>query len=348
MNFGRSVLNAVVVFAIATSVWISDSHAAGTVSSTVLDGIRERGFVRCGVRNNLTGFSVVDRNGKWTGLSVDFCAALAAAVLGSDSAVKYLPLVNVRQYSALVDGDVDIVVGGDAWTLSRDTELGVRFVGTLFHDGQVFLVRRDQAVASALELSGTKVCALDGTRAVQGLERFFGTRQMRYTLVLKTKWRDAVDTYQEGNCNVLTGDLSLLASERLTLSQPNAHQVLREVVSKVPLGPVVKMGDDVWFSIVRWTLMALLEAEELGITRENVREFETTKNSRVRQLLGLGTNLGAGMGLTRDWAFNAISKVGNYAELFDRHVGKDSPLQMSRGLNALWTQGGLMYGAPLR
>lgn len=344
-GFWSLVLAAVVTLVAAAN---SMSVAAQSPPSEIVDGIRERGVITCGVYDGWRGFSVVDEQGNWSGFSVDFCRALAVTLLGSSDAVRYRPLSSGQRFKALNDGEVDVVVGGVVWTLSRDTEFGVRFVDTLFHDGQVFLVRRDQAVASALELSGTNVCALDGTRSVQGTQRFFGSRDMRFTLVLKKRWDDVIAAYRDNECNVLTGDMSLLAAERLRLPDPENHLILREVVSKEPMGPVIKSGDEVWFSIVRWTLMALLEAEELGLRRDNLDEYVGSEDPNIRRFLGLAGNLGQPMGLAQDWALQVVRQVGSYADIYDRNLGKASPLKLPRGVNALWTQGGLMYGAPLR
>ena len=348
LNFCVSIVLSAICFIFAVTTNGSLLHAAPVAQSTVVNAIRDRGFVLCGVRDGLPGFSVVNKNGLWSGLDVDFCAALAAAVLGSKEKVKYRPLSNVQSYKALANGEVDILTGGAVWTLTRDTELGVRFVGTLFHDGQVFLVRREQAVSSALELSGTVVCVLKGTRAEQGVARFFGSRNMRYKLFLKKHWDDLLEAYRDGECNVLTGDMSVLAAERLRLPGPDQHQILPEVVTKEPLGLAVKRGDEVWFSIVRWTLMAILEAEELGITSENVAQFKSSKVPRVQQLLGIGTDQGEPMGMSQDWAYQVISQVGNYAEMFERNLGNGSKFKLERGINSLWNKGGLMYGLPLR
>lgn len=352
---GDLILKSNVLIALATVCFglgvLADPRAglgAPSGKSTIVSAIRERGFVLCGVRDNVLGFSVIDASGRWSGLDVDFCAALAVAVLGSKDAVQYRPLSNGQRFGALSAGEIDVLSGGASWTLSRDTELGVRFVGTLFHDGQVFLVRRDQAVTSALELTGTSVCVLEGTRAAQNVARYFGSRQMRYKLVSKKRWEDVISTYQDGDCNVLTGDMSLIAAARMRLPSPGGHQILREVVSKEPLGPAVAGGDEVWFSIVRWTLNALLEAEELGITSENIGEFSSSKLPRERRLMGLDGDLGRSMGLARDWAHQVVLQVGNYSQLFERNVGSGSPLKLSRGINGLWNKGGLMYGAPLR
>ncbi len=348
MNCYVSIVLAIACFMLGVNFGTLELQAASVQQSSVVNAIQERGYVLCGVRNDMKGFSVVDRNGRWSGLDVDFCAALAVAVLGSKDAVKYRPLSNVQRYSALAAGEVDVIAGGAVWTLTRDTELGVRFVDTLFHDGQVFLVRKEQAVSSALELSGTSICALDSTRAASGVERFFGSRKMPYVLDLKKHWKDALDTYRDGDCNVLTGDLSVIASERLRLPNPDQHQILPEVVSKEPLGLAVKKGDEIWFSIVRWTLMVLIEAEELGVSSENISQFKTSKMPREQQLLGIGAEQGAPMGLSKDWAYQVISQVGNYSELFERNLGEGSNLKLERGINALWNKGGLMYGVPLR
>ncbi len=347
----RKLVLPVLIAAIAMMGVLADARTArveAAPTSKVISSIRERGFLLCGVRDGVQGFSQVDSEGVWSGLDVDFCAALATAVLGSKTAVKFRPLANSQRFGALISEDVDVVAGGAVWTLSRDTELGARFVGTLFHDGQVFLVRREQAVSSVLELSGATICMLKGTHAKAGVDAFFGSREMPYTGIVKERWEDVVGAYRAGDCTVLTGDLSLLAAERLKLVEPGGHQILKEVVSKAPLGPVIKAGDDQWFSVVRWTLMALLVAEERGVTSRNVEDLKTSEVSAIRQLLGADGDPGVTMGLARDWAYQVILQVGNYGECFARNLGAKSPLGLARGLNGLWNQGGLMYGVPLR
>jgi general L-amino acid transport system substrate-binding protein len=322
--------------------------AASPASGATLDDVRARGHLICGVGDGVAGFSHVDERGVWSGLDIDFCSAVAAAVFGRKDAVKFRPLTAANSFQALRGNEIDLLSRATTWTLSRDTELGLRFAGTIFHDGQGFLVRRGQAVASVLELSGASVCVLGGTSAEQGVVDYFRTRQMRYQLVVAERWVDLVKAYVAGTCSLLSSDVSVLALERSRLAKPSDHMLLPELITKEPSGPVVREGDDQWFAIVKWTLMALIAAEELGITSENVDSLNTSTLPDIRRFLGLDANLGQTMGLERDWSYKIVKQVGNYGEIFARDVGATSTLALERGVNGLWTKGGLMYAIPLR
>jgi general L-amino acid transport system substrate-binding protein len=316
--------------------------------TTTLDAIRARGYLLCGIGEVQAGFSEVSSDGQRSGLDVDFCTALASAVFGSKDAVKFWPLSANDRFKALQAGDVDVLARGATWTLSRDTELGARFTDVLFYDGQGFLTRRGNAVASALELSGASICALPGAMGEQGVAEFFGAQRMRYQIVAQDNWDDLVKAYAAGNCTVLTGDVSLLALARSKLATPADHIILPELITKEPLGPAVRQDDAQWFGVVRWTLMALIEAEELGLTKENVDAQRAATEPSIRRFLGLEANLGQALGLPRDWAYQVVKNVGNYGEIFDRNLGAKSDLKLARGLNNLWTKGGLMYAMPFR
>lgn len=335
---GWSIANAVLLVGLAMA---SAAHAA------TLDDVRARGHVVCGVTEGQPGFATVSPAGAWTGLDVDFCAAVATAVLGSRDAVKYRVLSPSNRFQALAAGEVDVLPRAGGFTLSRDTEHGVRFVATLFHDGQGFLVRRGHAVASALELSGASVCVLSGV-GVQGLETFSRARRMRFQHMVADKWSETVKRYADGACTVLTGDVTALAAERSRLATPGEHVILPELVSKEMLGPLVRRGDEQWFSIVRWTLHALIAAEELGITSASAEAMRADPNPEVRRFLGLEADLGRPLGLARGWSYEIVRQVGNYGELFERNVGLASPLALDRGVNNLWTRGGLMSAGALR
>jgi general L-amino acid transport system substrate-binding protein len=324
------------------------SFAAGAASSATLEDVRARGHLICGVGDGVAGFSHVDERGVWSGLDVDFCGAVAAAVFGRKDAVKFRPLSAANGFQALRGNEVDLLARATTWTLSRDTELGLRFAGTIFYDGQGFLVRRGQAVASVLELSGASVCVLSGTAAEQGVVDYFRARQMRYQLVVAERWGDLVKAYVAGTCTLLSSDMSVLALERSRLAKPGDHMLLPELITKEPSGPGVRQGDDQWFAIVRWTLMALIGAEELGLTSENIDSLNTSTLLDIRRFLGLDANLGQAMGLERDWSHKIVKQVGNYGEIFARNVGANSALALERGVNGLWTKGGLMYAIPLR
>jgi general L-amino acid transport system substrate-binding protein len=329
-------------------VLVALAAPAAAAESTTLDAIRARGYLLCGIGEVQPGFSQVAQNGDRSGLDVEFCTALAAAVFGSKDAVKFWPLSANDRFKALQSGDVDVLARGATWTLSRDTELGARFAGVLLFDGQGFLTRRGNAVASALELSSASVCALPGAMGEQGVAEFFGAQRMRYQIVAHDNWDDLVKAYSAGSCTVLTGDVSLLAEARSKLKLPGDHIILPELVTKEPLGPAVRQDDAQWFAVVRWTLMALIEAEELGLTSANVDAERASTAPSIRRFLGLEANLGQALGLPRDWAYQVVKNVGNYGEIFDRTLGSKSDLKLARGLNNLWTKGGLMYSMPFR
>ncbi|MEW5962923.1 MAG: amino acid ABC transporter substrate-binding protein [Pseudomonadota bacterium] len=306
--------------------------------------MRARGHLECGVSDGVAGFSTVDERGRWSGLDVDLCRALAVAVLGDRSAVKLRPLPVADRFRALEAGEVDVLARNTTWTLSRDSERGVRFVDVLFYDGQGFLAPRTHALASALELTGAKVCVLAGAGAEAALAGFFNARRMRYQLVASAHWDELVRLYESGGCTVLSADISALASARSRLSLPSDHVLLPEMVSKEPLGPWVRASDSQWFAIVRWTLKVLIAAEELGISSTSVEAMQAAGSEAVARLLGGG----AGLGLAPDWALQIVRQVGSYGELYERSLGQGSPLKLKRGLNDLWTRGGLMYAPPIR
>ena len=317
-------------------------------AASLLDTVKGRGYINCGVSENAPGFSQVNSRGQWSGLDVEFCSSLAAAVFGKKDAVKYRGLSSSERFKALQDGEIDVLMRSTAWTLTRDTDLGARFVDVLFYDGQGFLVPKSHAIASVLELSGASICVLPGSSGERVITDYFGPRRMRFQLVRSDRWEQLVKAYSAGGCTVLTGDVSMLAIERSRFVNAADHVMLPEMISKEPLGPAVRKGDDQWFSIVRWNMMALVAAEELGLTSSNIDQMQGSSVLDVRRFLGLEADLGAPLGLARDWAFQIVKQVGNYAELFDRTLGQGSPLKLDRGLNSLWTKGGLMYAAPLR
>lgn len=317
--------------------------------AAILDDVRARGHLICGVTEGMPGFAAVAADGAWSGLDIDFCAAVAAAVLGSRDAVKYRLVTAANRFQALATGEIDVLPRAGGRSLSRDTELGVRYTDALFHDGQGFLIKRGHTVTSILELSGVSICVMQGTNAAQGVETFFQSRKMRYQLVPAEHWSDVVKAYAADACTVLAGDITVLAAERSRLAKPGDHAIMPEVISKEVLGPLVRQGDEQWFSIVRWTLAALIAAEELGISRENADALRTSSpNVDIRRFLGLEADLGRGMGLAREWSYQIVRQVGNYGEVFDRNVGFRSPLALERGLNNLWTRGGLLSAGALR
>ena len=324
------------------------ASALNVAAASRLETVKGRGYLNCGVGDAVAGFSQVNGKGQWSGLDVEFCSALAASIFGSKDAVKFRNLTAADRFKALQDGEVDVLTRATAWTLTRDTELGARFVGVLFYDGQGFLVPRGHAISSILELSGASVCVLPGSSGERAVTDFFGQRKMRFQLITSDHWDQLVKTYAAGGCTALTGDVSMLAAERSHFVAFADQILLPETITKEPLGPAVKNDDEQWFSVVRWNYMALIAAEELGLTSANIDTMKSSSAIDVRRFLGLEADLGAPLGLARDWAYQIVKQVGSYAEIFDRTLGTGSPLKLDRGLNSLWTKGGLMYSAPLR
>jgi general L-amino acid transport system substrate-binding protein len=317
-------------------------------AGATFDAVKKKGFVQCGVNTGLPGFSSTDDKGHWKGLDVDLCRAVAAAVFGDAAKVKFTPLTAKERFTALQSGEIDILSRNTTWTLTRDTSLGLNFTGVIYYDGQGFMVKKDLGVNSARELNGATVCVLAGTTTELNLADFFRTHQMKYTPVTFDKTDETTSSFEAGRCDALTSDQSQLYAIRIQLSAPDKARVLPEVISKEPLGPAVRQGDNEWFNIVRWTLFAMINAEELGVTSENVDQMKSSTNPEMRRLLGLEGIKGQGLGLADEWAYNVIKQVGNYGEVFEHNLGKGSPLDISRGLNALWSQGGIQYAPPFR
>jgi general L-amino acid transport system substrate-binding protein len=318
-------------------------------NADTLDDVQARGDLRCGVNGLVPGLSFKDDAGRWSGLDVDFCRAVAAAALGGKEKLELVPLSNAERLTALAEGRVDLISRNTTWTFSRDAGQGISFVGILYHDGQGFMVPRKTDFLSALELSGQTVCALAGTTSAENTKRYFTRHRMELDLRTFDDLDAAGSAYFDGDCGVLTSDQSQLHALRSTLQRPHEHRILPEVVSKEPLGPAVREGDDRWFDIVRWTLFALINAEEMGIDSTNVdRARELAKNEETRLLLDADGKMAQVLGLHPRWITRAIAQVGNYAEIFERNLGDQSPLKIKRGLNALWINGGLLYAPPSR
>jgi general L-amino acid transport system substrate-binding protein len=330
--------------------------AAGAAQAGTLDDVRQKGFLQCGVSQGLPGFSNPDEQNNWTGMDVDFCRAVAAAVLGDPQKVKFTPLSAKERFTALQSGEIDILSRNTTWTMSRDTSLGLKFAGTMYYDGQGFLINSTKfpEVKSAAQLAGATVCTQTGTTTELNLADYFKSNNMEYKLVAFEKNEEALAAYQDGRCDVYTTDQSGLYSVRLKLAKPEENVVLPEIISKEPLGPVVRQGDDAWFNVVKWTYFALVNAEELGITSQNIEEMKASKNPEVQRLLGVenadgsAAGFGTGIGLEEAWAVNIIKATGNYGEIFERNVGVNTPLKIARGKNALWKDGGLQYAPPIR
>lgn len=340
----RALVATISLFIIALSL----SAAAESAPISILDAVKARGKVVCGVQDHAPGFSEVNPRGTWSGMDVEFCSALAAAVLGDAGAVKYLSLNAGDRFKSLQDTEVDVLLGSTSWTLTRDTELGARFTGALYYDGQGFIIPRNHSIASVLELSGASICVLAGTSDEAAIADYFGGRKMRYQLIQSDRWEDLVKTYTDGGCTVLTGDMTLLAYEKSRLANGADQMLLPELITKEPYGPAVRIGDDNWFAVVRWVQMALVAAEELNISSSNVDTMKLSPSHEVRRFLGLDADLGSPLGLPRDWAYQVVRQVGNYGEIFERTLGQNSSLKLDRGLNNLWSKGGLMYSAPFR
>ena len=334
-----------VVFILALAVVFA---AQSATAQTTLKAVKDRGILNCGAHGSLAGFGLPDAQGKWTGLDVDVCRAIAAAIFNDPTKVKFVPLTAKDRFTALQSGEIDVLSRNTTWTLSRDTSLGLNFTGVDYYDGQGFMVHKSLKVNSALELNGASVCVQQGTTTELNLADYFRAHKMQLKTVTFATANEAVKAYDAGRCDSYTTDASGLYAERLRLSNPDDNIVLPEIISKEPLGPVVRHGDDQWFDIVKWVLFAMINAEELGITQKNVDDMMKSSNPAIKRFVGTEGNYGEQLGLTKDWAVRIVKAVGNYGEAFERNVGKGSPLKIDRGLNKLWNQGGIQYAPPIR
>jgi general L-amino acid transport system substrate-binding protein len=321
---------------------------ASAASAQTLNAVKQRGVLNCGSNGNLGGFGLPDAQGNWTGLDVDFCRAMAAAIFNDVTKVKFVPLSAKDRFTSLQSGDVDVLARNTTWTSSRDTSLGLNFGPVNYYDGQGFLVRKALKVNSALELNDAAVCVQQGTTTELNLNDYFRANKMKIKTVTFATSDEAVKAYDTGRCDAYTTDASGLYAERLRLTKADDHIVLPEIISKEPLGPSVRHGDDQWLDIVKWTHYAMVIAEELGITKANVDEQMSSANPEVKRLLGSEGTYGEQLGLTKDWAYRIIKHMGNYGEIFEKNVGQGSQLKIARGLNALYTKGGLQYAPPIR
>ena len=315
------------------------------VQADTLDDVKKAGVVKCGVSTGLGGFSAADEKGKWQGLDVDLCRAVAAAVLGDATKVKFNPLTAKERFTALQSGEIDILSRNTTWTLTRDASLGLNFAGVNYYDGQGFMVTKALGIDSALKLDGAAVCIQAGTTTELNLADYFKANNMKYKAITFDNSDQTIKGFEAGRCDMITSDQSQLYSLRIKLAQPDSAIVLPEVISKEPLGPVVRQGDDKWFNIVKWSLNAMINAEEMGVTSKNVKEMKDSKDPAIERLMG---GQGEKLGLDDSWAANIIEQVGNYGESFEANVGTGSPLKIGRGLNALWNKGGIMYAPPIR
>jgi general L-amino acid transport system substrate-binding protein len=335
---------------IVTAVMLLVMLVAGSPAARAqtLKAVKERGTLNCGVGQGLLGFSSMDDNNNWSGFDVDICRAVAAAIFGDAAKVTFVPLDAASRFAALQSSKIDVLSRNSTWTMSRESSLGLMFAGVAYYDGQGFLLRRDAGIDTALQLGGKTVCTQTGTTTELNLSDYFRAKDMALKVLALGTAEESRRAYDERKCDVLTSDVSQLYAERLKLSAPDSHIILPEVISKEPLGPAVRQGDDQWFNLVKWTLYSLINAEELGVKSATLDDAVKSQNPDIRRLLGGEGEFGEQLGVARDWAARAIRAVGNYGEMFERNVGTQSRLSIPRGLNALWTQGGIQYAPPVR
>jgi len=331
------------IVVLAISIASADRSDAQTLKT-----VRERGTLNCGVSQGLMGFSSTDANGTWIGFDVDFCRAVAAAIFDDPAKVTFVPLDAGSRFTALQSNKIDVLSRNSTWTMSREGSLGLMFAGIAYYDGQGFLMRRDAGIDTALQLSGKTVCTQTGTTTELNLSDYFRSHDMDLKVLALGTAEDTLKAYDDRKCEVLTSDVSQLYAERLKLAAPDGHIILPEVISKEPLGPAVRQGDDPWLNLIKWTLYSLINAEELGIKSKTVDDAVRSSNPNIRRLLGADGGFGEQLGLTSDWAVRAVRAVGNYGEIYERNVGTQSRLSIPRGLNALWTSGGIQYAPPIR
>ncbi len=320
--------------------------SGGLYAQSTLDAVKAKGYVQCGVNTGLAGFSQPDSRGEWKGLDVDTCRAVVAAVFGDAKKVRYTPLTTQQRFTALQSGEVDVLARNTTWTITRDTSLGLNFAGVSFYDGQGFMVPKKLGVKSAKQLNGATICVQPGTTTELNLADYFRANRMSFKPVVIDKLEEVNNAYFSGRCDVLTTDVSGLVSVRGSRApNPDDHVILPEVISKEPLGPVVRHGDDRWFDIVKWSLNAMIEAEELGLTSKNIDQESSSTNPAIQRFVGAIGDIGKMMAIDNRWAYNIIKQVGNYGESFEANL---KPLGFERGVNELWTKGGILYAPPLR
>jgi general L-amino acid transport system substrate-binding protein len=343
-ELGRATLR----WAVAAFVLLTAGFAYSAGSSPTLTAVKARGSLVCGVNEGLPGFSNVDERGVWTGFDVDFCRAIAAAIFGDPKKVTLVPLSADARFQALRDGKIDVLARNSTWTMGRETEFGLTFVGATYYDGQGFMVPRALKVNSALELDGAKVCVQSGTTTIDNLSDFFASNGMTLEKVVSGSIDELIRNYDSGLCSVLTSDLSALYALRLRLGKPRGQAILPDVISKEPLGPVVRNEDLQWVNLVRWVFFAMINAEELGVSSQTIGQALRSQKPEIRRLVGTTGDFGEQIGLTDAWAANVVRYVGNYGEVFERNLGATTPLAIPRGLNQLWSAGGIQYAPPIR
>lgn len=341
----RLLLKSFMLAALSVSFTVSPAIAA---KSPTLERVKKNGFLRCGVNEGLPGFANPDTKGNWAGFDVDFCRALAAVIFNDPAKVRFTPTSAKVRFTALQSGELDLLSRNTTWSMSRDVQLGFEFIGVTYYDGQGFLVPKALKVTSAKQLNGATVCTNTGTTTELNLADYFRANNLKYKVIAFEKNAEVLAAYDAGRCDSYTTDASGLYAEKLKLKKPDDHLILPEIISKEPLGPLINHGDQQWGDIVRWTLFALINAEELGVSSKNVDQMLKSQNPEIRRLLGVEGSFGESLGLTNDWAVRAVRKTGNYGEIFERNVGQGSQLKIKRGLNALWNKGGVLYAPPIR
>ncbi len=344
----KGLRQATLRWAVATYVLATTGFACSAGSSPTLTAVKARGSLVCGVNEGLPGFSNVDERGMWTGFDVDFCRAIAAAIFADPKKVQLAPLSADARFQALRDGKIDVLARNSTWTMGRETEFGLTFVGATYYDGQGFMVSRALRINSALQLDGAKVCVQSGTTTIDNLADFFTSNGMALQEVISSSTDKSIKNYDAGLCSVLTSDLSQLYALRLRLAKPKDQVILPDVISKEPLGPVVRDNDLQWIRVVRWVYFAMINAEELGVNSRTIDQALRSRKPEVMRLVGTSGDFGEEIGLTNGWAANIIRYVGNYGEVFERNLGAKTPLAIPRGLNQLWNEGGIQYSPPIR
>ncbi len=337
-----------ILLRLTAALAFAGAFAAPVLAADTLKTIRERGKIICGTSPGVAGFSTQDANGRWEGFDTDICRALAAIIFNDTEKAAFVPLTSKDRLIALQAGEIDVLPRTTTWTLSRNAGQGVTFTTVNYYDGQGFMVPKKLGIASATKLDGASICVAQGTTSELNLADFYRRQKMKYEVAAFATSEEALRAYEAGRCDAYTTDISALSANMLKFRNPEDHLVLPEVISKEPLGPWVRTGDEAWFNLVRWTVFALINAEELGVIKENVREMLKSSNPEIKRFLGLDGKMGEAMGVSNDWVVRAISAVGNYGESFERHLGKKSRLHLARGPNALWNQGGIQYSPPFR
>ena len=340
----------ILISAVLVALTALVTTAAPASAGATLDAVKKRGELNCGVNTGLAGFSIADAKGHWSGIDADTCRAIAAAVLGDPNKVRFIPHNAEQRFPSLQTGEVDVLARNTTWTLTREASLGLLFAPPTYYDGQGFMVAKKLGVTSAMQLNGATICVQPGTTTELNLADWFTSHHMTFKPLVIENLSDVESAFFSGRCDAYTTDASGLASTRAAKAgNPDDYIILPEIISKEPLAPVVRQGDDQWFNIVKWTVYALINAEEYGVTQANVDEMVAkSTNANVKRLLGVTPGMGKALGLDDQWAVRIIKAVGNYGEMFERNVGVNTPLKLKRGLNALWTKGGLMYGMPIR